>query len=505
MNSSGRSDCEKLSRIGDVPIRGEAGKRVSAFCFDISALMVNLLRLLVVLVVTASCVEAQDSFVRITLKPKGVVFDELKVPVSVSPNVAEIHLYVNGIPHEVRSGRSVLFTVPIGKYVRRLRIRTVGLDAGGRFVDDDEMMINDPQPPFRVRLRAPPDLPDRGMVRMTANVNHPGEMRIEAVEFFLGEELIGVDEQAPWGVEFDAAAFAGVSYARAVVRATNGEEEHDLHFFGSGRSEHVEVTLHEIPISVRGEGAPVLTREDIELRVNGERHPVEGVMRAIEQPLYVIMLIDSSQSMTQELPLVQEAAKEFARSLQAQQNAWIAVVAFGQRVIWLTGFTRDSAAIDAAVDRIDPRGQTHLYDAVITSLFELQKKEGRRALVVLSDGVNSGGDFELDHVVHYSRYSGVPVYPIIRNTLLSRLMRVGLRWFEANRFARIAEDSGASYFIVQRPEDLPGVYEQISEELGQQYLLLFYTEASNPDHWHTLRIEAKKRGVTIRAPRGFFP
>jgi VWFA-related protein len=484
---------------------GKAGKRVSASCFDFPARMVNFLRLLVVLLATASWAEAQDSFVRITLKPKGIVFGELKVPVSVSPNVAEIQLYVNGVPYEVRSGRSVLFTVPIGKYVRRLRIRTVGVDASGRFVDDDEMMINDPQPPFRVRLRAPPELPDRGMVRLTAHVNHPGHMRVEAVEFYLGEELVGVDEQEPWSIDFDAAAFEDVSYARAVVRATNGEEEHDLHFFGTGRSEQVDVTLHEIPISVRGESAPVLTREDVELRVNGERHPIEGVMRAVEQPLYVIMLIDSSQSMTQELPLVQVAAKEFARSLQSQQNAWIAVVSFGQRMVWLTGFTRDIAAIDAAVDRIDPRGQTHLYDAVIASLFELQKKEGRRALVVLSDGVNSGGDFELDHVVHYSRYSGVPVYPIIRNTLLSRLMRVGFRWFEANRFAKIAEDSGASYFIVQRPEDLPGVYEQISEELGQQYLLLFYTEAANPDHWHTLRVDAKKRGVTIRAPRGFFP
>jgi hypothetical protein len=58
---------------------------------------------------------------------------------------------------------------------------------------------------------------------------------------------------------------------------------------------------------------------------------------------------------------------------------------------------------------------------------------------------------------------------------------------------------------VQRPEDLPAVYEQISQELRQQYLLLFYTEASDPDHWHTLRIDPRKRGVTIRAPRGFFP
>lgn len=468
--------------------------------------MKRLLRVVLVLSFLALCAEGQSSFVRITLKPRGLVHGDLKVPVSSSINVAEIRLYVNGVPFDQKSGRSVVFDVPVGQFIRRLRIRAVGYDSEGRYVDDDEMMINDPQPPFRVRLRVPPELPERGPIRMEAHVIHPEDLRIKAVDFYLGEELVGTDEQEPWTIELEVSNYPRASYARAVARTVGDEEENDIRFFGGSAGDAVEVTLHQIPVSIRGamSGEP-LEAKDLVLYDNGEKKPVERLVRASEQPLYVVMLIDSSESMVEELPLVQKAASQFARSVLEEQNAWIAVVAFGQRIHWLTGFTRNQGAIDRAIDRIDPRGQTHLYDAVIRMLYDLQKKPGRRALVVLSDGVNQGGEFELDHVVHYSRYSGVPVYPIIRNTLLSRLMKLGLRWFEANRFAEIAEESGARYFIVRSPRELPGVYEQISDELEQQYLILFYAEESQIDRWHALRVEGVGRKLDIRAPRGYFP
>ncbi|MDX1583832.1 MAG: VWA domain-containing protein [Thermoanaerobaculia bacterium] len=467
--------------------------------------MVALTRSALVLLALVIPAQAQDSFVRITLKPRGLVHGDLKIPVSASINVAAIRLFVNGVPYEMKSGRSVVFDVPVGKYIRRLRIRAVGYDAAGRQVDEDEMMINDPQPPFRVRLRAPPGLPERGPVRMEADVTHPETLQIQAVEFYLGENLVGIDQEPPWTIEIESSLHDAPRYARAVARTEGGEEENDIHFFGGGSGDAVNVTLHQIPVSIRGGEGETLTAEDLVLWDNGQRKPIEQLVRASEQPLYVAMLIDSSESMEEELPLVRNAASEFARSVLEEQDAQIAVVAFGQRVQWLTGYTRNLEAIDRAVERIKPRGQTHLYDAVIGMLYDLQKKPGRRALVVLSDGVNQGGDFELDHVVHYARYSGVPVYPIIRNTLLSRLMKIGLRWFEANRFAQIAEESGARYFIVQRPEELPEVYEKISKELEQQYLILFYAEETDIDRWHTLRVESVESDLFIRAPRGYFP
>ncbi|HUO84243.1 MAG TPA: VWA domain-containing protein [Thermoanaerobaculia bacterium] len=437
--------------------------------------------------------------------PSTLVVGEFRLPVLCDERVTRIELRVNGTPFAFAEGRSAVFTVPVGHYLRRLRFRAIGYGLAGQVVGEDEMVVNDPQPPLRVRLLAPSSLPEREEVVFTAVVTAPLDAQITAVEFFLGEQKIGTDRQSPWSIRFDPAHFEASPYARAVMKTASGAEANDVHFFGASRGEALEVVLQQIPLSVAGNmpGRP-LTAADVTLLDDGEERKIESLVPSSDQPLHLIMLIDSSESMLEELPIVQKAGKEFARSVLAR-NGQIAVVGFHQRLFWLTGFTSNLEAIDHAIDSIEPRGQTHLYESVIRMLFELQKKPGRRALVVLSDGVNQGGEFTLDHLIHYARYSGVPVYPIIRNTLLSRMMRFGLRWFEANRFASIAEETGATWFIVRDPGELAGVYSQIARELREQYLLSFYAESPEADRWHTLAIRTSIPGLRLRIPRGYFP
>ncbi|HSP35278.1 MAG TPA: VWA domain-containing protein, partial [Thermoanaerobaculia bacterium] len=221
------------------------------------------------------------------------------------------------------------------------------------------------------------------------------------------------------------------------------------------------------------------------------------------QPLTVVLLIDYSESMLEELPVVKEAARQFAKTLLRPQDR-IAVVGFNQSVFWLTGFTNDFDAAAASVDRVKPGGETHLYDTAMEMLFELQKHPGRRALVVLTDGVDQGSKFTLDNLVHYARYAGVPIYPVIKNKLLSRWMRFGVGWVEARRLGQIAKDTGATYFIIQKERELPDVYRRISDELRQQYQIAFYSDPSSLDQWHSLTIE-DRGGHLLRIPRGYFP
>jgi VWFA-related protein len=129
---------------------------------------------------------------------------------------------------------------------------------------------------------------------------------------------------------------------------------------------------------------------------------------------------------------------------------------------------------------------------------------GRHALVVLTDGVDQGSEFKLEHLVHYARYAGVPVYPIVKNKLLSRWMRFGVGYLEARRLAGIARDTGATYFIIQKERELPAVYQRIASELRQQYQLMFYASGTANDQWHSLKIETRG-GQTLRVPKGYFP
>ena len=207
--------------------------------------------------------------------------------------------------------------------------------------------------------------------------------------------------------------------------------------------------------------------------------------------------------MLEELPVVKAAARQFARELLRPQDR-LAVVGFHQRTFWMTGYTNDWNRVAEAVDRMQPIGQTHLYDSVIAMLYELQKTPGRHALVVLTDGADQGSRFELDHLVHYARYAGVPVYPVIKNRSLARWMRLGIGRLQARRIAHLAADTGATYFIIRREDELDAVYSRIAQELRQQYQLVFHSEADVADRWRSLKV-VSRGGQKLRAPTGYFP
>ena len=456
--------------------------------------------LLAILVLLASSAFAQT--VRITDKPDGLTSGMLYVPIVATEPVERLELFINGVKFSETNGRTMTSQVNVGYYIRRLRMRAVGYDASGNVVGDDEMVVNDPRPPFRVRLQGPTTWPESGPIQFVANVLRPSEVRIGSVDFYIGEEKIATADAPPYAAAIDASRYPGAVYARVVARANGGAEANDVLFFGDRAHAETDVTVQQIPVSVSGGSAP-LQASDLTLLDNGVPRPIEGLIAAGDQPLNVILLIDYSESMLEELPVVKAAAKQFARALLRPQDR-LAVVGFNQQTFWLTGYTNDWNAVAQAIDRVKPIGETHLYDSVVEMLYELQKTPGRHALVLLSDGVDQGSRFKLDHLVHYARYAGVPVYPVIKNKSLSRWMKLGIGRLQARRLGHIAEDTGATYFIIQSERELGGVYARIASELRQQYQLVFHSESEIADQWRALRVDSR-RGHRLRIPRGYFP
>jgi Ca-activated chloride channel homolog len=432
--------------------------------------------------------------VRITQKPEGLVHGLLYVPASVAENVVRVELYVNSVKLSEARGRSVVIPVNIGDYLRRLRIRVVGFDAQNNVVGEDEMVVNDPQPPFRVHLQ-------KGNGTLSAAIVKPPDLNVTSADFFVGEEKIGSATAAPYQVAFDPSKSPQAVYARVVVHA-GSEEANDVLFFGANPSEKVDVTLQQLPLSVIGSDRPVKA-EELTLLDDGKPRKIEALVPASDQPLHVILLIDYSESMIEEMPVVKAAAKQFARALLRPTDR-IAVVGFNQTLFWLSPFTNDFNAAAQAVDRVKPGGETHLYDSAIEMLYELQKQPGRHALVIFTDGVDQGSTFKLDHLVHYARYAGVPLYPIVKNRMLMKLMRFGIGQLQARKLAGIAKDTGATYFIISKESELPSVYARLAQELRQQYQLDFYSDASAADTWHSLAIKSSA-GQQLRIPKGYFP
>ncbi len=457
-------------------------------------------RLLLVCALIASASHAQS--LRITEKPEGLVSGMLLVPIVASNDVQRIVFFINGVKYSEGVGHMLTVQVHVGMYIRRLRMRAAGYDGQGNVIAEDEMVVNDPRPPFRVRLQAPPDVPESGALHMSASVIKPSNLDLASVDFFVGEQKVGSATVPPYTASVDVKAVPKAVYARVVARTATGAEANDVVFFGDQPRDQIDVTLEQIPLSIASGNGP-LHLDQLALSDNGEPRKIEALIPAADQPLSVILLIDYSESMLDELPVVKEAARQFAKRLLRPQDR-IAVVGFNQRAFWLTAFTNDFEAAAASVDRIKPAGETHLYDTVMEMLYELQKQPGRRALVVLTDGVDQGSRFTLDNIVYYARYAGVPIYPIIKNKRLSAWMRFGIGRLASRRLGQVARDTGASYFIIQRESELPAVYATIASDLRQQYQIAFYSHVSSADQWHALSIE-DRGGHQLRIPRGYFP
>jgi len=453
------------------------------------------IRRLIVLLLLIAASNAFAQSVQITQKPSALVYGDLAVPVTTTDPVVRVALFINGVKYTEGTGRMMVLPVKIGDYIRRLRIRAVGYDAQGNVAGEDEMVVNDPRPPFRVRLHA-----NQGV--LDASVVKPQQLGVSGADFFIGEEKIATTASPPYTASFDPAKFPNAVYARVVVHGTDGSEANDVLFFGTNPSEQVDVSVQQIPLSVVG-GDRAPRANELTLLDNGTARKIEALNPASDQPLNVILLIDYSESMLKELPVVKAAAKQFGQRLLRPQDR-MAVVGFNQKEFWLTPFTNDFNRAVERIDAIKSSGETHLYDTAIEMLYELQKQPGRHALVILTDGVDQGSHFKLDHLVHYARYAGVPIYPIIKNERLTKWMRFGVGYFEVRRVSNMAKDTGATYFIIKSERELPDVYAKLAQELRNQYQLVFYSDPSAADQWHALEVRSNA-GQQLRVPRGYFP
>src|SRR5215212_21613 len=130
----------------------------------------------IVLIALATTVSAQT--VRITEKPTSLVSGTLYVPIIAGEPVQRIALFINGVKFAEAPGRTANVQVNVGQYIRRMRMRAVGYDAQDNAVAEDEMVVNDPRPPFRVRLQAPREYPQSGSLALSANVIKPPELDV---------------------------------------------------------------------------------------------------------------------------------------------------------------------------------------------------------------------------------------------------------------------------------------------------------------------------------------
>jgi VWFA-related protein len=174
------------------------------------------------------------------------------------------------------------------------------------------------------------------------------------------------------------------------------------------------------------------------------------------------------------------------------------VIDFNENVVLIQDLTSDHAALKEAITSTEPIGPTAIYDALHATYRKLRPVEGRKAMVLLSDGDDTASETKLERIIDQSKRNNVLIYGIG----LGAGFGDGPR---KNVLRQFAESTGGRAFFVGKATELESVYQQIAEDLRRQYLLTYETGIAEWNgKWVEVEVQSTQPGVKVRARRGFF-
>ncbi len=212
------------------------------------------------------------------------------------------------------------------------------------------------------------------------------------------------------------------------------------------------------------------------------------------------LLLDTSESMMNELRLSQEAAVRF---LEAIPRARELLTVFFDQDIRVSRY--DSEHQQGLIERImdmKGSGNTALYDAITVYLSRVADSTGRKILVVFTDGEDTTSSVSLPELINLVRGSSVTIYPI---AFTGSFTLGNNRSLSARAFVqRLADISGGQVYLPRTSKDLPRIYDKILDELTAQYVLGFVSDNAKRDgRFRKLRVEVTRPGLQVRHRQGY--
>jgi Ca-activated chloride channel family protein len=267
----------------------------------------------------------------------------------------------------------------------------------------------------------------------------------------------------------------------------------------------IKVSTASVPVYVTVEDGtkhlvPDLTQDDFEVLDNGKPQTI-NVFENKPVPITVTAMIDTSGSMTLALDFVKDGAEQFLLRLLPDDQAQVGE--FNDKIRFHPGtFISDrDRLVYLLKNELDFGYPTRLWDAVDESVDRLAPMDGRRVVLVFTDGDDSASKLGLTHVMDHARAEDVMVYAIgLVNDYFNGQQRV--RSQPDRGLKKLAEDTGGGYFELKRTADLGETFTRVAEELHSQYVLGFTPETLD-GKVHKLDVRVKKPGMTARARKSY--
>ncbi len=364
--------------------------------------------------------------------------------------------------------------------------------------------------------RPDPFAPAHGMVRIEAIV--VAEEAIERVAFYVDGVVVGELEQPPYELDTNVGEDNREHHFQVVAYGASGAT-------GSGSlttpafrvDEVVSITLQQLYVTVTSGGHRLkdLARGDFAVYDESARQRIVTFARG-DIPFTAAVLLDSSVSMEgSKLRSALAGAEAFFHGMQRLDEGKLLV--FSDRILHATPFTTFPDVLTAGLSRVRARGGTALNDHLYLALKQLETRQGRRVVVLLSDGVDSHSVLSMTEVAEHARRSQALIYWLrlpyreVVGEAGDELPGISSPWRgtedyhrEINLLRRTAEESGGRVELLSSLAEITPAFASIIAELREQYVLGFYPERARHDgRWRQLAVRVRSPAAEVRCREGY--
>ena len=268
----------------------------------------------------------------------------------------------------------------------------------------------------------------------------------------------------------------------------------------------VDVRLVRMLVTVKdasGQLVGSLNKSDFTVYDNGVKQDIAVFDRETEQPLSVAVLVDTSASTGIEKSYELDSVSRFLRVLLTEGNPddTVALYSFNSDVFQHGGFTRRFARVDQVLKQLKSTGGTSLYDAIFLSSHDLEYRNGRHVMVLVTDGGDTTSFVTYHQALEAAQKADSLLYPVLVVPITNDAGRnVG----GENALTTLAEGTGGRVFTPSLGAQLDRAFDDILRELRTQYLIGFYPKNVPPtqDRYHTLKVTIPSASAAASANRG---
>ncbi len=263
--------------------------------------------------------------------------------------------------------------------------------------------------------------------------------------------------------------------------------------------ERIEVRYVELWAGVYRRGRPLAGMEQGQFRLfeDGVEQELVRFEAPSEQPFHVVLVVDASESMEHRLDSARDAAMRFARRGMREQDR-VAIVIFRHRPELAVGFTNYLEKLRAGFRGLQPMGSTSLYDALAFGLGLFNGIDGKKALLVFTDGRDEGSRLDFEAAMRIARSADVLVYPVGLTSATGRDAR--------RRLEELAAETGGRAFFIGGLAALVPIYGSIAKDLGLRYLLAYQSSNAVPaGPFREIEIRTLDPELEVRSMKGYFP